>query len=94
VSDTSWTRQELLARLADALGQTRAHPQRSLLDRVLAELEDIEARVKANEPLDEAFRQTLYFDAVATRELDDAAETHQAYLDLLSELAFHLDDSP
>ena len=83
----SWTRQELLDQVAAAIAETRAHPDAASLSRVLIELEDVTARLKAGETLTREYRRTLFFDTIAVRELDDSADTHQPYLHRLSEIA-------
>jgi hypothetical protein len=90
--DHAWSRQELLEQIAAAITQTRAIADAPGLGRVLIELEDVAARLKGGEALTTAYRQTLYFDVIATRELDDAADTHLPYLDLLSEIAAAIDE--
>ncbi len=94
MSDVSWTRQDLLERLATAIRETRARGEQASFERVLIELEDVEARVLAREQLDEAYRQSLHFDVIATRELGADPEAEQPYLDLLSELAEHIIEAP
>jgi cob(I)alamin adenosyltransferase len=85
--DTPWTRQELLDQIATAIAETRAHSETASLTRILIELEDVAARLSAGEPLTDEYRQTLFFDVIATRELDDSADTHMHYLNRLSEIA-------
>ena len=87
MSEKSWTMSELLDRLACAISETR---RLDLPERVLIELEDIEARLRARETLDDAYLQSISFDVIATRELDDTDDTHLQYLDLLGELALDL----
>ena len=87
MSGDSWTMPELLDRLARAITETRCL---DLPERVLIELEDIDARLRTGETLDDAYLRTLYFDWIATRALDDADDTHLQYLELLSELASQL----
>lgn len=92
--DQAWSRQELLNQLAAAIAQTRTIAESHALDRVLIELEDVAARLKAGETLTREYLETLFFDVVATRELDDVADTHLPYLDLLSEIAAALELNP
>lgn len=87
MSDQTWSRQELLEQIAAAIAQTVAIAKTPALDRVLVELKDVAARLQAGERLTAEYRETLFFDVVALRELDDAADTHQSYLDLLSAIA-------
>ncbi len=94
MTERLWTRQELLDKLATAISETRNHPHLPVLERVLVEIEDLEARVMAGKPLDEEYRESLFFDVIATRELDDVTGTHRAYLDRLSEIAAQLIGRP
>lgn len=82
-----WTRQELLDRIVTAIVATRTHPDANPLQGVLTELEEVAARLKTGEMLTPEYRRTLYFDAVATRVLGDAAEMDKKYLHSLSEIA-------
>ena len=90
--DNSWTRQELLDQIAAAIAETRAHSETASLARVLVELEDVAARLKAGEPLTHEYRQTLFFDVIAVRELDNSENTHLHYLNRLSEIAAAIDE--
>lgn len=89
----SETESEVLDMLARAIRETRDRlPLRPRpLDDVLMQLEDVEARLQRRETLDETYRRSLSFHVVATRELDDVSDEHLPYLDLLSELASHLE---
>ena len=78
---------ELLDGLARAIIETR---RLDLPERVLIDLEDVEARLRARETLDDAYLKSIFFDVIATRHLDDTDDTHFQYLDLLGELAGHL----
>jgi len=80
-------KQALLAQIAAAIAETRAYSDTRSLARVLSELEDVAARLKAGESLTDAYRQTLFFDVIAIRELDDSSDRHLRYLNLLSEIA-------
>lgn len=88
----AWTGQELLDRIAAAVAATRAHPDAASLARVLIELEALAARLSAGETLTPEYRQTLFFDVVALRELDNVDDTHLEYLRLLSEIAAAIDE--
>jgi hypothetical protein len=94
VSRESPTRPELLERIARAIREAPARLGPEPRSSILLQLRDVEARLRAGETLDQAYRQSLSFHVVATRELDDVEDTHGAYLDLLSELAFDLDRAP
>jgi hypothetical protein len=56
----AWTQQELLDRIVTAIVETRTHPDAAPLARVLAELEDVVARLKTGEPLTAEYRRTLF----------------------------------
>lgn len=89
----AWSRRELLEQIAAAISQTRAIDDAPGLARVLIELEDVAARLKNGEALTAAYRQTLYFDVIATRELDDTADTYRQYLNLLSDIAAAIEEN-
>ena len=72
----AWTGKELLDRIAAAAAATRAHPDAAALGRVLIELEDLAARLRAGETLTPEYRQGLFFDVVALRELDNVDDSH------------------
>ena len=88
----AWTGKELLDRIAAAAAATRAHPDAAALGRVLIELEDLAARLRAGETLTPEYRQGLFFDVVALRELDNVDDSHLEYLSLLSEIAAAVDE--
>ena len=90
MSDDSSTPSPLLDRLARAIAETRDLPSNSGIEFILIQLEDVEARLRAHETLDYAYRKSLSFDVIAVRELDDVDESHGPYLELLSELAADL----
>lgn len=89
--DQPWRKQVLLDHIAAAISATRTHPEKIYLNYVLVQLEDIEARLKDGETLSRQYRRSLFFDTVAIRELDNIAETHNEYLNLLSEIAYAID---
>lgn len=87
VVEQPWNKQVLLDHIAVAISATRTHPEKIYLNYVLVQLEDIEARLKDGETLSRQYRRSLFFDTVAVRELDNIADTHIEYLNLLSEIA-------
>jgi hypothetical protein len=82
--------QELLDQIAVAIAETPAYLEAEPLARVLIELEDVVARLSAGESLTKAYRQTLFFDVIAMRNLDES-DTNLQYLNLLSEIASAID---
>jgi ABC-type hemin transport system substrate-binding protein len=90
--DHAWSRQELLDQIAAAIVQTRTITATAARERILIELEDVAAHLRTGEQLTAEYRETLFFDVVALRELDDAADTHLPYLNLLSEIAAAIEE--
>lgn len=85
--DRATLRRELLDTLARAIDETRALLDENQLGDVLAQLEDVRARLGANEDLSQAYRESLSFNIRALRELEHSEEEHWPYLDLLREVS-------
>jgi len=99
VSATSWTRSELLDNLTRAISETRvlienARAGKKALEDVLWQLESVETWLQTRETLDDAARKSLSFDIIAIRELDCAGDPHLDYINLVCDLATHLEHKP
>jgi hypothetical protein len=91
VSSESWTESEFLEQLARAIRETRAFLPRGFMDRILVELEDVEARLRNNEVPDETYLGSLAFSVIAVRHLETVEDEPTEYLDLVCGLQAYLD---
>jgi len=90
VSDEHWTESEFFEQLARAIRETRAFLPRGLMDRALVELEDVEARLRNQELLDETYLNSLAFHIIAIREVETADGERDEYIDLLCDISTYL----
>ena len=90
MSGKPWTESEFFEHLARAIRETRAFLPRGLMDRALVELEDVEARLRNQEVLDEKYLSSLAFHIIAIREVETADGERDEYIDLLCDLSTYI----